>query len=269
MMSEYSMIHLALPLYSVAALMAFVSAYRREVSDRAVLWVLTMALAFHTASIALRWSEVGHGPYVNLYEVLTSNTWSLHVAVLAACLLVPTVRVSLAPVLALLQVLVIWLWIEPPISSEIPVTYFTIWLSVHVWVGKVFLGCLTVAAGLALTVLAYRFGWLPKKVSMVSDVVLDELAYRFVGVAFLFETLMLVAGAIWAQDAWGRYWDWDPLETWSFSTWVLAAAYLHLRGSRRLGARVSAVAIIALFVVAFFTFFGMPFISIAAHKGAI
>ena len=56
---------------------------------------------------------------------------------------------------------------------------------------------------------------------------LDRLAYRIIALAFPIWTFAVIAGAVWAQEAWGRYWGWDPKETWSFITWVIFAGYLH------------------------------------------
>ena len=61
---------------------------------------------------------------------------------------------------------------------------------------------------------------------------LDRLAYRAIAFAFPLWTFAIVAGAIWAESAWGRYWAWDPKETWAFITWVVYAAYLHARTTR-------------------------------------
>jgi cytochrome c-type biogenesis protein CcsB len=58
---------------------------------------------------------------------------------------------------------------------------------------------------------------------------LDQLAYRLVAFVFPLWTFAVIAGAIWAEHAWGRYWGWDPKETWAFITWVAYAAYLHAR----------------------------------------
>jgi cytochrome c-type biogenesis protein CcsB len=58
---------------------------------------------------------------------------------------------------------------------------------------------------------------------------LDQLSYRLVALVFPLWTFAIIAGAIWAEAAWGRYWGWDPKETWSFITWVAYAAYLHAR----------------------------------------
>ncbi len=59
--------------------------------------------------------------------------------------------------------------------------------------------------------------------------ILDQLSYRLVAFVFPLWTFAIIAGAIWAEAAWGRYWGWDPKETWSFITWILYAAYLHAR----------------------------------------
>jgi cytochrome c-type biogenesis protein CcsB len=70
-----------------------------------------------------------------------------------------------------------------------------------------------------------RRGWLP------SAAVLDRLAYRTIAFGFPIWTFAVIAGAIWAEQAWGRYWGWDPKEVWSFITWVVFAAYLHARAT--------------------------------------
>jgi len=80
---------------------------------------------------------------------------------------------------------------------------------------------------------------------------------------------MLIVGAVWAQDAWGRYWAWDPLETWAFLTWLVLAFSLHLRFTVKTTPRTGAILILGVFAVAFLTFFGVPFISKAPHKGAV
>jgi ABC-type transport system involved in cytochrome c biogenesis permease subunit len=189
--------------------------------------------------------------------------------VLLACLTFREIRPALGVVLPLLQVLVLWLLTVTPVDGEAPVTYATVWLAVHVWLGKVFLGCIVVAVGIYLVVLARKSPHRLSFASMPANEALDELAYRLVLVAFIFESLMLVAGAIWAQDAWGRYWAWDPLESWAFITWVAVAGYLHFRVVRRPSPTVNALIVVGIFGIAFSTFFGMPFISTAPHKGAI
>ncbi len=95
------------------------------------------------------------------------------------------------------------------------------------------------------------------------------LAFRFVAVGLIFDTLMLIAGAIWAQDAWGRYWAWDSLETWSFISWLLVALLLHARVTWKIKPELSSILVILVFIVAFITFFGVPFVSMTPHRGVV
>ena len=158
---------------------------------------------------------------------------------------------------------------EPlPEDTAPPVTYETIWLPVHMVLGKVFLGLVVVAVGLCLVVLVRRvMGWRLRHAPGCAEA--EALAHRVMLVAVVFQTLMLVAGAAWARDAWGRYWAWDALETSSFLNWLLLGAALHARVSYKVPLRAGAVLILVIFIFAFFTYFGAPFYSEAAHKGVI
>lgn len=256
--------------YAVAAVVAVAGEWRGRRWSRAVLGLLAGALLIHGAAIVLRWQRLDHGPYVDMFEVLSSNVWSLHAAVLLGTWTLPRLRPLLPATLPVPQVLVVWLLTVDPVDSPIPVTYETVWLPVHVWLGKLFLGIVVLAVGASLVVLVRRLsgraGLFPR---LPVSPALDDLSFRLILLAFVFECLMLVAGAAWAQDAWGRYWAWDPLETWSFLTWLAVATYLHLRVTFRPRPEWSAALVVGIFVIAFATFFGMPFVSTAPHKGMI
>lgn len=260
---------IALALYGGAAVAAVLGAVRRKGGFILAIALLVVALGAHTVAIGVRWLRLGHGPYVDLAEVLSSNVWSLHLAVLIACLAVRQIRPVLAVLLPVLQVPVLWLLSLTPVDTAVPVTYDTVWLAVHVWLGKVFLGCVVVAVGLSLVVVGRRLRTESAFARLPASSALNELAYRFILVAFVFESLMLVAGALWARDAWGRYWAWDPLETWAFLTWLAVVGFLHLRATRQPAPAVAAALVIGIFVLAFSTLFGMPFVSTAPHKGAV
>jgi ABC-type transport system involved in cytochrome c biogenesis permease subunit len=238
--------------------------------ERTVLGMLTAGLALHALSIGLRWERLGHGPYITMFEILSSNIWSLLLVFLIAYWRIRSLRPAAAVVMPILFIMMGWLLVTSPREGHLPPTYHTIWLFIHIGFGKVFLGAVLVAVGLAGVILlrgtafgAERFRRLP------DDGRLDELGFRFLALGLIFETLMLVAGAIWAQDAWGRYWAWDPLETWAFLTWLCLVFALHARAAFHVTPRIGAVLAISVFVVAFLTFFGVPFISAAPHKGAV
>lgn len=268
MQLETASLGLALGLYLAATLTAIFGAARGRPLDRLALALVALALALHTAAIALRWLRLGHAPYVDLYEILSSNVWSLHLilALLAAAL--PAVRSSLAAALPVLSVLTLWLLVTPGKDTVAPVTYDTIWLPIHMILGKVFLGLTVAAVGLSLIVILRRtVGW--RFSAAPGDSVAAEVAHRLMLMAVVFQTLMLAAGAAWARDAWGRYWAWDPLESWAFLTWVAVLAYLHWRSTERATALKGAVFVTCLYVLAFATFFGAPFLSTAPHQGAV
>lgn len=234
-------------------------------------WLLVdMALAAIAIGIAMRWVRLGHGPFLNMFEILSSSLLSLGVLWRAAAIRLPVLQGSGPPVLSLLALLGLWLLAVEPADTHLPPTYEMPVLWFHVALGKVFLACALVATGLAGVMLGRATSrgarWFRR---MPADSAIDALAWRFMLAALVFESLMLIAGAVWAQDAWGRFWAWDPLETWAFVTWLTLVAAVHARITWRVTPQVGALLIIGVFVIAFLTFFGVPFISLAPHKGAV
>lgn len=163
-----------------------------------------------------------------------------------------------------------WLMLSDPSLIELPSTYHTVWMVVHILFGQLSYGSVLVAVGLAVLVLARERITSPFWRERIPETDrLDDLAYRFMAFGFIFETLMIIAGAIWAQNAWGRYWSWDPLEVWSLSTWLVFGLYFHLRLAFDFKGKRSALYILFAFVFSFLSFFGLPFFSQTVHKGVV
>src|SRR5918996_1848570 len=97
---------------------------------------------------------------------------------------------------------------------------------------------------------------------------LDRLAYRTIAFAFPIWTFAVIAGAIWAEEAWGRYWGWDPKETWSFITWTVFAAYLHARATVGWRGRRAAVLALAGFAALVFNFYAVNTVIAGLHSYA-
>lgn len=267
---ELRLLWIAIVCYVLAGVVAIFSVALGKRAERTVLWLTVAGLTIHTASLGLRWNRLDHGPFITLFEILSSNVWSLTLIFSLAYWRIPAIRPTAAAVMPVLFILMGWLMLASPEEGHFPPTYRTPWLYIHIGLAKVFLGCLLVALGMATVILLRPWPKASARLaSLPASERLDELAYRFMALALIFESLMLISGAIWAQDAWGRYWAWDPLETSSFITWILLAISLHLRLTYRVTPATGAWLVIGVFVLAFVTFFGVPFVSTAPHKGAV
>jgi cytochrome c-type biogenesis protein CcsB len=97
---------------------------------------------------------------------------------------------------------------------------------------------------------------------------LDRITYKTICIAFPLLTLMIAAGAYWANRAWGSYWNWDPKETWAAITWLVYAGYLHMRITRGWRGRRAAYFAILGFGVVMFTFFGVTYLLNGLHSYA-
>jgi cytochrome c-type biogenesis protein CcsB len=97
---------------------------------------------------------------------------------------------------------------------------------------------------------------------------LDRITYKTICIAFPLLTLMIAAGAYWANRAWGSYWNWDPKETWAAITWLVYAGYLHMRITRGMRGRVAAYFAVLGFAVVMFTFFGVTYLLPGLHAYA-
>ena len=259
----------ALVAYVLAGSLAIFSVVLRRKPERTVLALLVLGVVLHTTYIALRWGMLDRGPYITMFEGLSSGIWNLMLVYTLVYWRIPAIRPATAVVMPVIFMMMGWMMMFPP--GEIghkPQVYHTIWLYIHIGFAKIFISMVFVAVGISGIILlrSMRFG-AARFANMPDDSRLDELSFRFMALALIFETLMLITGAIWAQDAWGRYWDWDPLETWAFLTWLLVIFTLHFRNTYKTSPRVFAIMVIAVFCMAFFVFFGTPFVSTMFHQG--
>jgi ABC-type transport system involved in cytochrome c biogenesis permease subunit len=238
--------------------------------DLMVSTLLWSALLLHTLALATRWQLLGHGPFTTLYEVLSSNLWSLALVLALLRGVLPELRTAWLAGAPVLLTLAAWMLLADPGAGHLPPTYATPLLYVHAVVGKLYLGLLLAAVALACMPLLRRSRWGARRLAHLgSDARFDDLAHRCAAAAFVFNSLMLIIGACWAQDAWGRYWAWDPLESWAFLSWLALAMTLHHRVTVKLAPHRHALLLAGVFVLAFLTFFGVPFVSISPHKGAV
>ncbi len=149
------------------------------------------------------------------------------------------------------------------------------WLVIHVFVATLGTAFFAIGAGLSLVQLiqtrreANRFSGLKFLDTMPDAGSLETLAYRVIVIGFIFWTFTLMAGAIWAEHAWGRYWGWDTKEVWTFIIWTLFAGYLHARATRGWrGSRSAYLAIVGFGAVMFnFTIVNLFFKGLHTYSG--
>jgi ABC-type transport system involved in cytochrome c biogenesis permease subunit len=245
-------------------------ALRRQRADTwwPVSAVVSSVVACLSVAIAIRWLREAQGPFLTLYDVLLSNLFSLSLVFVIAAGLVPALRASASLVLAFLAFLGVWALAVDPNAVPLPATFDNPWLWLHVLSGKLFLGlCMLAAATAGLLLIGKRVGLEPP-IPVLDD--RDRAVWLTLSLAFVCHSFMLIAGAIWAHSAWGRYWAWDSLETWTFVTWLSIALLLHARATfRRMPPAVGWSAVVGIFALAILTFLGVPFVSIAPHKGVM
>jgi len=206
---------------------------------------LTLAiagLAAHVTAILLRGIAEDRVPWGNMYEFIVAISGMAVIAMVAAILRYRAHYIGLfvlAPVVFALGVAVAVIY--TPAGALVPALQ-SYWIAIHVTAMIVASGLFIVGAVSTVLYLAAErherraAAGLPSRLAGILEhlpraLVMDRLAYRSVLFAFPVWTFGIMAGAIWADNAWGRYWGWDPKETWSFITWVVYAGFLHARAT--------------------------------------
>jgi len=252
----------------VAATVANAAAviFKRDRMEIRSYWIALSGLALHSAIIALWWAEVGHGPYMAPSEVLSSDAWMIMSCFFIFSRLYPRTKptsILVFPVSFLL--LALSLFYNPGIRT-LPATFRSVWLVIHIGLYKISLATLVIGCACALLYLLKKRkdqGWLQRLPALET---LDIYSYRFAGFGFIFWTIGMLAGSIWAYQSWGRFWGWDPTETWSLITCLMFGAYLHLR--RFFGWKETRAAwfFMACFAISLVTLFGMATLSGSIHS---
>jgi cytochrome c-type biogenesis protein CcsB len=228
--------------------------------------VAALGLVPHTAALALRWVASGHGPYMLRHEVLSSNAW---VAVAAVVLFLwrrpswSALGMVVMPAAFLAMAAGVFTNLE---IKDLPPTLRSIWLVFHVTFAKLATGGFLMSLGSAVVLLWREKTGNPAILPRLppSDA-LDAYIARFAGFGFVFWTISVAAGSIWANQSWGRYWGWDPIETWSLVTWLCYGTFLHARLFFRIRGRQAAWGSVMAFSVAVVTVFALPLIMPSIH----
>jgi cytochrome c-type biogenesis protein CcsB len=213
-------------------------------------------VGFAGAAVLLRAIVAKRGPYSDMYEFSVAFVF---VALVGYLMLEHAYRTRTIGVVALPVVLgmVIYIWSLPPEVREvrglIPALQSNWILTAHVTSGVIAYAAFSLsfaAAALFLVVARWPRPWLP------STELLDDAGFRAVTVAFPAQAMLLILGSVWAHEAWGAYWSWDPKETGALFTWLVYGAFLHTRSLRGWRGRRSAIFLALAFGTVVFTYFG-------------
>ncbi|MDH6534489.1 cytochrome C biogenesis protein [Parabacteroides sp. 52] len=213
---------------------SFVSLFKQERGMKYISWLLGtgvfIVFLFHMAGMGVRWYIAGHAPWSNSYETMVYVAWATVFAGLLFARRSP-VTFSLATLFAGIILFVSGLnWMDPEINPLVPVLKSP-WLMFHVAVIVGAYGFFGISCLIGLTNLVMIL-FLKAKNIVLFSVRIRELSIinemsLLIGLALM--TIGTFLGAVWANESWGRYWGWDPKETWALITMVVYAITLHLR----------------------------------------
>ena len=237
---------------ALAAYVGYLACDRRPVG-RGATGLTVIAWAALTAALVRRCLRAGHWPLTNRYEFALCFVW----AIVAVYLLLEAswrrrqAGAFVLPVALLVATYAVTRPADMRATSPLLPVLRSVWLQIHVLTAVVGYGALGVAAGLGLMRMMGGDRFLESGPAGATPAAME----RAVALGFPWLTLSILTGAIWAHRAWGRYWGWDPKETWTLVTWLWYLLVLHLRASRRRAALV-----VAGFGVLLFTFIGLPWL---------
>ena len=287
----------AFALLLVALPLAFWSVSGGGQGSTAVRLLVAGANLSLTAQLVLRWWQSGHFPISNLYESLCFLAWACTLTQLLVERNYPSPLVAAAATpMGLGCVAFASFALPDQLQQAAPLVpaLRSSWLVMHVSVIMVSYAALLVGSLLSVAVLVtdkgqalelrsssigsggYRQAQLAAEgpaaglnlssASISLSEQLDSLSYRTITVGFLLLSIGIVSGAVWANEAWGSWWSWDPKETWALICWLVYAAYLHTRLSRGWQGRRPALVAVAGFVVICVCYIGVNLLGIGLHS---
>ncbi len=252
-----------------------------ELYGRIAISLTVLAFLLHFGGVLTRALAAGRAPWGNMYEFSTTFGMVAVAAYLAALALRRNVRwIGLFLVTSVLLDLGLAVTVLYTADDQLVPALHSYWLWIHVSTA-IISGAVLHLAALATVLYLFRdryeanlaVGKPGGRLSSVmerlpSAATLDKFSYRINAAIFPLWTFAIIAGAIWAESAWGRYWGWDPKETWAFITWVAYAAYLHARSTAGWKGRKAAYLALVAFTCFIFNYYIVNFFITGLHSYA-
>jgi len=257
--------------YALAAILYVASwVFKKDRPAKLATWTTLIGALANTAGIIMRWLEsyklgIGHAPLSNLYESLVFFALTIVVVYLVIEKQYQN-RIMGAFITPLAFLAMAYASMSPNISDRIQPLIPALksnWLIAHVMTCFIGYAAFAIAFGISLMYILKQRDTEGKSFLLARSPetnILDELNHQLIMFGFLFLTIGIITGAVWANSAWGRYWGWDPKETWSLITWFIYASLLHARMMRGWRGRRIAYLSIVGFVAVLFTYFGVNYL---------
>jgi cytochrome c-type biogenesis protein CcsB len=244
--------------------------FKNPLPGRLATWTAIIGAVCNLAGMIMRWVEsyslgIAHAPLSNLYEsmVFFSLTITIVYLVIERKYKNRVIGAFTTPIAFLAMA---YASLNPNISDRIQPLLPALksnWLIAHVMTCFIGYSAFAIAFGISCMYL-FKQKDTEGKSSLLAHFpntrVLDELNHQMIMFGFLFLTIGIITGSVWANSAWGRYWGWDPKETWSLITWFIYATVLHARMMRGWsGKRIAYLSILG-FIAVLFTYFGVNYL---------
>lgn len=258
---EFILFRIALAIYLVGGIVFVCSMIFRNRKLAMGGFIITAGAAIcNGVSLILRGLDVGHPPFTNLYETLSLLSFFLALTLLIAKRKLEGVAPFVLPLILFTMIIGL---VNYTRAGELAPALKSYWLFIHVPIAIFSYALFALAfIGGTLYMIKDTFKGNKSVLSRLSSLeTLDNLIYRTIAMGFIFLTIGIVTGSVWAEAAWGSYWSWDPKETWSLVTWLVYALYLHARMVKGWYGRRSATIAIAGFAAVLFTYFGVSLFS--------
>jgi len=225
--------------------------------------------------LGFRWLNSGYFPLSNLYESLLFLDWCLLFILIVIEIKSKTKLIGaiMLPI-TLLVISFASLILPEPMQSAAPLVpaLQSNWLMMHV--SMMMLSYSTLILGSLLSILflvltnTKKFNSFNNEKTSQKQLLesIDNWSYRTIGLGFPFLTIGIIAGAVWANEAWGSYWSWDPKETWALITWLVFAAYIHARLTQGWIGKKAAILGSVGFIVVWICYLGVNFLGQGLHS---
>ncbi|MDP3016670.1 MAG: c-type cytochrome biogenesis protein CcsB [Deltaproteobacteria bacterium] len=253
---------------SVLAYLSYIISLKKIISNIG-LALASMGFASHTLTLLTRYIEAGYTPVTNLHESLSFFAWMI-IGILLIANLKYKIKVLGAFLTSIALILMLFAFALPKEILPLAPVLRSFWHPFHVTFAFLGNAIFTLAFCCGVIYLIQEHQLKSKKMGAIAKrlpslKVLDDLNYRALTFGFPLLTLGIITGAVWAEYAWGRYWGWDPKETWSLITWFLYAAMLHQRLTVGWRGRKAAIMAIVGFLAVLFTFLGVNLLLPGLH----